>query len=413
MLIRDAEPQLPRPRRITAAPQRVNWWLRLTSAGWDKPQYTVVQRELARRSRLASWLILGLLLALVVVSPLVTGDTQTLVAFSLFAAGLTLCAVLNRRGLVNATGAILVTLIILVIMGPTVTSPLGLTMGQLPNYDALAIAVLVAATLLPRWAIFAVAGLNSAIVVADFTLRPHHPNVQQDAALYASPTLQTISLLVRPIALELMVAVVAYLWIRGTDEAIRRADRAEEIAQLEQREAERARDLTEGVQQLLAVHVRLANGDFRARAPQVRSPQLAQIGQSLNSLINRLARFAQADAVLQRTHVEATRLADALQRARQGQPFTIPPASGTPLDPVVETLRLQAQRSGRMSQPRSDAQEPSSSPFSQPLSNPFPSSQYSTPASQPLSERRQQLDPSLPEWLRPPESGEPDTPDAQ
>ena len=166
---------------------------------------------------------------------------------------------------------------------------------------------------------------NSALVVADFTLRPHHPNVQQDAALYASPTLQTISLLVRPIALELMVAVVAYLWIRGTDEAIRRADRAEEIAQLEQREAERARDLTEGVQQLLAVHVRLANGDFRARAPQVRSPQLAQIGQSLNSLINRLARFAQADAVLQRTHVDATRLADALQRARQGQPFTIPP----------------------------------------------------------------------------------------
>jgi hypothetical protein len=127
----------------------------------------------------------------------------------------------------------------------------------------------------------------------------------------------------------------------------------------------------------------------------------------LNSLINRFARFAQADAVLQRTHVEATRLADALQRARQGQPFTIPPASGTPLDPVVETLRVQAQRSGRMSQPRSDAQEPSSSPFSQPLSNPFPSSQYSTPASQPLSERRQEPDPSLPDWLRPPQPDEP------
>src|SRR5690348_6647837 len=354
MLIRDAEPQLPRPRRITATPLRVNWWLRLTSAGWDTPQYTVAQREMTRRSRLASWLILGLFLALVVVSPLVTGDTQTLVAFSFFVIGLTLCAVLNRRGLVNATGAILVALIILVIMGPTVTSPLGLTMGQLPNYDALAIAVLVAATLLPRWAIFAVAGLNSAIVVADFTLRPHHPNVQQDAALYASPTLQTISLLVRPIALELMVAVVAYLWIRGTDEAIRRADRAEEIAQLEQREAERARDLTEGVQQLLAVHVRLANGDFRARAPQVRSPQLAQIGQSLNSLINRLTRFAQVEALLQRTHVEATRLADALQRARHGQPFNPPPTSGTPLDPVVETLRQQAQRAGRLSQPLSD-----------------------------------------------------------
>jgi hypothetical protein len=154
MLARGSEPQLSRPRRLTAAPQEVNWWLRLTSAGWDRPQYTIAQRELARRSRLASWLILGLFLSLIIVSPLVTGDTQTLIAFSLFAVGLVVCAVLNRRGLVSAAGTVLVALIILVIMGPTVTSPLGLTMGQLPNYDALVIAVLVAATLLPstrRW----------------------------------------------------------------------------------------------------------------------------------------------------------------------------------------------------------------------------------------------------------------------
>jgi hypothetical protein len=413
MLARGSEPQLSRPRRLTAAPQEVNWWLRLTSAGWDRPQYTIAQRELARRSRLASWLILGLFLSLIIVSPLVTGDTQTLIAFSLFAVGLVVCAVLNRRGLVSAAGTVLVALIILVIMGPTVTSPLGLTMGQLPNYDALVIAVLVAATLLPRWAIFVVAAVNSALVVADFTLRRHHPNVQQDAALYASPTLQTISLIVRPIALELMVAVVAYLWIRGTDEAIRRADRAEELAQLEQREAERARDLAEGVQQLLAVHIRLANGDFHARAPQLRSAPLAQIGQSLNNLIYRLARFAQAEAVLQRTYTEATRLADALQQALHGQPFNFPPPSGTPLDPVVETLRQQAQRAGRGSQPLSDApdaRDPSSSPFSHPLSNPFPPSQYSSPGSRPLSERRPQPDPSLPDWLRPPQPDEPDAP---
>jgi hypothetical protein len=404
MLTQNAAPQFPRPRRATAAPQHVNWWLRLTSAGWDRPQYTIAQRELTRRSRLASWLILGLALALLVVSPLVTGDTQTLVAFSLFAVGLVICALLNRRGLVIATAAILVAMIILVIMGPTVTSPLGLTMGQLPNYDALVIAVLVAATLLPHGAIFVVAALNSAIVVADFTLRPHHPNVQQDALLYASSTLQTISLVVRPIAMELVVAVVAYLWVRGTEEAIRRADRAEEVALLEQREAERARDLAEGVQELLAVHVRLANGDFRARAPKPRSAPLAQIALSLNSLIERLSRFAQAETVLQRTHMAALQLTDALKRVQRGQPFNVPPAGGTPLDPVIETLREQAQRAGRISQPLSDAQagqELSSSPFSHPLSNPFPPSQYTSPGSQPLPERRPQPDPSLPEWLRP------------
>jgi hypothetical protein len=392
----------------------VNWWLRLTSAGWDRPQYTIAQRELARRSRLASWLILGLFLALLIVSPLVTGDRQTLVAFSLFVLGLVISAVLNRRGLMGATGTLLVALIILVIMGPTVTSPLGLTMGQLPNYDALVIVVLVAATLLPRWTIFLVAGLNSAMVVADYLLRPHHPNVKQDALLYSSETLQTISLLVRPIALELMIAVVAYLWIRGTDEAIRRADRAEEVARLEQREADRARELEEGVQQLLAVHVHLSNGDFRIRAPQLRSAALAQIGLSLNNLISRLGRFAQVEAMLQRARLEAAQLVDALQRAQRGQPMSLPAPSGSPLDPLIETLRQQAQRAGMISQPPPTASSPSerpSSPFSHPLSNPFPdAAHYSPPASQPLSERNAQPDPSLPEWLRP---AQPDDPHAQ
>jgi len=404
--------------RSTAAPVRVNWWLRLTSFGWDRPQYTTAQRELARQSRLASWLILGLFLALLVVSPLVTGDTQTLVAFSIFALGLALCAVLNRRGMTHATGALLVILVILVIMGPTVTSPLGLTMGQLPNYDALALVVLVAATLLPHWAIFAIAALNSAMVVADFTLRPHNANVIADAALYSSVTLQTISLLVRPIALEVMVAVVAYLWIRGIDQAIQRADRAEEITRLEQREADRAREVEEGVQQLLAVHIHLSNGDFRVRAPHLRSLALAQIGQSLNNLINRLARFAQIEAMQQRARMEAAQLAEALQRAARGEPFTLPTPSGSPLDPVIETLRQQAQRAG--------FDQPSLPPPGVGYSTPSAPSPYQPPSSQPsrgYSEPRDmesathmpprsqpQPDASLPDWLRPAQPEDPETP---
>src|SRR5262249_30894529 len=118
MFNRNPAPQYAGPRRPTAAPTHVNWWLRLTSAGWDTPQYTIAQRELARRSRLASWLILGLFFSLLIVSPLVTGDRQTLVSFSLFMVGLVISAVLNRRGLMGATGTLLVALIILVIMGP-------------------------------------------------------------------------------------------------------------------------------------------------------------------------------------------------------------------------------------------------------------------------------------------------------
>ena len=33
-------------------------------------------------------------------------------------------------------------------------SPIGLTMGELPNFDAYVVAVVIAATVLPRWSIF-------------------------------------------------------------------------------------------------------------------------------------------------------------------------------------------------------------------------------------------------------------------
>ena len=102
-------------------------------------------------------------------------------------------------------------------------------MGQLPNYDLLAVTVVVAASVLPRLSAFIVAAINCAAIIADYFLRPHNANVVADAALYSSVTQQTISLLVRPIVLNLL-AVVAYLWVRGTDLAIRRAERAEEIA---------------------------------------------------------------------------------------------------------------------------------------------------------------------------------------
>src|SRR5258707_3575118 len=50
---------------------QVNWWLRYTSTGWEQPYFgTLAQRERARRSRLVSWLILGLLVGVAILSPL-------------------------------------------------------------------------------------------------------------------------------------------------------------------------------------------------------------------------------------------------------------------------------------------------------------------------------------------------------
>ena len=139
--------------------------------------------------------------------------------------------------------------------------------------------------------------------------------------------------------MQFIVAIVAYLWAQSMFNALKRADRAEEIALLEQRELDRQAELEEGVRQLLEVHVRLSNGDFQARSSGLRNPLLWSVGNSLNILIARLSRTAQADLILRREQEEAKHLADAIHLARSGQQPNWPASSGAPLDIVVEALR--------------------------------------------------------------------------
>ena len=317
----------------------VNAWLRLASSGWDQPQRTVEAREKVRRSRLVAWLILGLLVGVAILSPLALQDARARWVLGAWVLGLVLAAVLNRRGYVTAAGVTLVALISGGILAANLASPIGLTMGELPNFDAYVVPVVIAASVLPRASGFAVAALNSLLIIGNYAWQPHNANIAQDVQLYSSATVQTLSLLVRPIALCFVLAVVAYLWGRGTDRAIRRADRAEEIAELERREIDRTREIEDGVNQLLAVHVRLANGDFGARVPPLSSAPLWQIGNSLNHLIARLAHFAQVDAILGRTQQAATALVDVIQRWQQGQNATLPAPADTPLDPLLALLQ--------------------------------------------------------------------------
>src|SRR5262245_37128068 len=144
-----------------------------------------------------------------------------------------------------------------------------------------------------------------------------------------------LSLIGRPIALQIIVATVAFLWVKGSDEAIRRADRTEELAALEQSFAEQRRQLELGVQQILETHVRAANGDYSARAPLSQDNLLWQVAASLNNLLSRLQRSGQADHLLRRTEEELRRLAGAIDDARQGRRPIWPAPSGTLADPII------------------------------------------------------------------------------
>jgi hypothetical protein len=365
---------------------RPSWWLRLASSSPYRPQYTLADREDARRSDLIAWLALGMFGVVVIVSPIAIDDVQALIVYLGFVLALILIIALNRAGQIVLAGGLLVSCVAGAVFAYMLSSPLGLTMGQLPNYDALAVGVVVAASVLPRASGFVVAAINSVLIVADYLLRPHNANVIADAALYSSVTQQTISLLVRPIALQFIFAVIAYLWVRGTDRAIARADRAEEIAALEARELERTRILEEGVGYVRQTIAQWVHGDLRARVPVMPVPALRDMSDDLNGFIIAFSYLSNADYHLRRLQGEVSHLTVALRQWVAGAMPQWPTPSGTALDGVLQIL---ADLRRRASAAPPQSAPPQSAPPSPPASPPW---NDSTP-----SERAFQFPPESPQ----------------
>ena len=354
-------PSVPPPQR-----PRANWWLRLASSSPYHSQRTLAGRERARRSDLIAWLTLGVLGVDVIISPIAIDDRQALLVYLGFALALIVVIALNRAGQIVLAGSLLVAFITGAVFVYNLSSPLGLTLGQLPNYDALAVGVVVAASVLPRASGFVVAAINSGLIVADYLLRPHNANIIADAALYSSVTQQTISLLVRPIALQFVFALIAYLWVRGTDQAIARADRAEVIAALEARELERTRTLEEGVRYVRQTIAHWAHGELQQRIPRMPLPLLQEMSDDLNGFIVRFASLSNADYHLRRLQEEVSKLTVAFDQWMQGRTAAWPTPSGTALDRVLEILAEMRRRPPRQSAPP----PPTPSPWSDPLRDP-------------------------------------------
>lgn len=312
------------------------WWFRLTVPPEPPASANFAARDRARRGRLGGSLLFGLLLIMILAVFIGLGDPATLISSLIGVGAVVVAIILNRSGYVNVAGVIMVALPALVIVLSIVYAPNGqLDYLYLPLFDLLAISEVVAASLLTPVAVLIVVVMIMGFTVGDMLLQPHVASM--DFLYQTSDGL--LSLIARPLGFQLIVGVVGFLWARNTVESIRRADRAEELAELERRELDRTRELEEGVRQLLAVHVHLANGDFNVRAPAIRNSLLWQIGSSLNNLIARLARLAQADFVLRRTQEEANRLTEAIYMANSGRQPIWPAPSNTPLDRLVDVLR--------------------------------------------------------------------------
>ncbi|MDE3231555.1 MAG: hypothetical protein KGO05_16875, partial [Chloroflexota bacterium] len=217
---------------------RAEHWLRLISPAPAPASASFEQRERVRRGRLVGvlWLAWTLIeLGAVILFTIVDDDHPMMKLALAVALALTVVVVvLNRSGRVTLAALLLVALADL----PLASIPATAIGGRFdivdlgPLYLA-AGSLLVAASALDPWSVFAVALVNAALMGMILVLMPHTAALDQ---LIASNNAQQA--FAGPPLMQAIVALVAYFWARSVLIALRRADRAEEIAELERREFE-------------------------------------------------------------------------------------------------------------------------------------------------------------------------------
>jgi large-conductance mechanosensitive channel len=322
--------------------KRLEWWYRFSAPAEVVESANFVIREQYRRGRVASLIILGTLCAILFLLPIIIANAP--VAFNLpwvFAsAGIgILCCLLaiqaNRSGRVQLAGILLIVAVDVIVAGIILSERNGLDPIFLSMFDLLVVTELIAASILNPSSVFGVALINILLIVLDLNFQPHSIMWMQ----MVMSQMLAYSLLARPVTLYLVVAAVAFLWVRSALRALQRADRAELISALERREVEQKKQLEEEIEQILQVHVRVANGDLNARAPTYQDHALWQVGLALNNLLARFKNSAKAEYSLQRITQDIAQLRIAVRYWQSGQQLQWRPSREIMLNPLIDDIK--------------------------------------------------------------------------
>lgn len=337
-MINERNRPLPQKQTIVAEPitrrkERLGWWYRLSAPAEDE---STPPQEAIPRSHLASILILISLVASIAFIPAaVTSDDLHVVppVIGLFIVGC-LCIPLNKRGHVTIVGIVIVGSLDAALIDSLLSYPrFTLTQNAIPIYDLFVLSDIIAISLLPMRSIFYVSAYHSVFMLADIVLQPHTPDLQ------VLLTSTSYSLMIRPLTIQIVVAIVTYLWVRNTLQALKRANQAEVIAQLEHTLAQRQQDLDEGIQEILATLIQAANGNTGVRAPLARQSVLWQVGVGLNTLLARLQRASQTERELHYTKAEIRRLLLYIHQTKGQQAPLWLSSGGTELDLLISEIQ--------------------------------------------------------------------------
>jgi hypothetical protein len=335
----------------------VGRWYHLTAIPEQPYQTSFIKREAERKSRLLSTAVffLMLVIALIIPATLFIANHAVLWLCVIMLAICMVSLILNRNGKTILAG-IIITIMFEVAFFLAIVSTRPFDVANLPLYDMLVLPELLVASLLPGSSIFFAALLNSLFIWGDLVFQPRTPLLHQ---YLASPLFYVA--LVRPVVIQILVAVVVYIWVRSTLRAIERADKAEMLAHLEHALAEQKKQLEIGIQNILQTHTAISNGNLDARVPLTQDHALWPLANALNTLLTRFQRSVKTEQHIQKIQVILPPIVNALQEAElQQRPLPAFQHTGTPLDPLLSWLsgRIISRHSSATRLPRIEHKHP-------------------------------------------------------
>jgi hypothetical protein len=206
---------------------------------------------------------------------------------------------LNLRGLVQTAG--ILTLIVVYAVG-TFTMlhyPDGLTASDLYLLDLTIIPDILVLAFFPANRLLPIVCLNAIQTGAILMFGPHDNTVTH--LLQTTP----IEIFSHIYAIQLIAAVVLYLWARSTEYGLTHAKQAKDTEvgakherEWQRQELDKKQRLDDGIQRILQTHVAVANGDLNARAPLLKEHELWQVASALNNLIARHQKLSHTERKL-------------------------------------------------------------------------------------------------------------------
>lgn len=320
----------------------LGWWYRLTCPQVSPDIAKTLQgREKIRKARLASLTLLVMCGFIILPIPVgIINHNMQMVGMllgTLVIYGMALLC--NRKNNLILAGflTILVFNLGLLLFLASYTATGGLNTGTLPTYDLFLEGSLVSVAFFRARSVFIVAAINIAIIIVTVLLLPKTPD------LVSFLHYDTYDVIIRPVILQLFGAFIVYVWVNSAYRAILRADRAEEVAELERREIERQeqeieqkKQLDYGIDQIMSSLNRVANGETNVKVPLDQNNVLWRVGYSINNLLARIHAIREERAELARTKQTAAVLTEAL---KYGQLPRLDGWSHTCLDELLIELR--------------------------------------------------------------------------